>query len=65
MAGGFGDPFAFPYVHNWYNILANYVPAETVAAAISGEHPWTDPEIVASSISSLAIMVARFRLLSR
>lgn len=48
MAGGFGDPFAFPYVHNWYNILANYVPAETVAAAISGEHPWTDPEIVAS-----------------
>ncbi|MCY3867302.1 MAG: extracellular solute-binding protein [Chloroflexi bacterium] len=48
MAGGFGDPFAFPYAHNWYNILANYVPAETVAAAISGEHPWTDPEIVAS-----------------
>ena len=48
MAGGFGDPFAFPYVHNWYNILANYVPPETVAAAISGEHPWTDPEIVAS-----------------
>ncbi len=48
MAVGWGDPHAFPLAHNWYNVLANYVPVETVAAAISGEHPWTDPDIVAS-----------------
>ena len=48
MAIGWGDPHAFPLVHNWYNILANYVPAETVAAMISGEHPFSDPEVVAS-----------------
>ncbi len=48
MAIGWGDPHAFPLVHNWYNILANYVPTETVAAMISGEHPFSDPEVVAS-----------------
>ena len=48
MALGWGNPHAFSLAHNWYNILANYVPVETVAAAISGEHPFSDPEIVAS-----------------
>ncbi len=48
IAIGWGDPNAFPLLHNWYNILANYVPADTVAAMISGEHPFSDPEVVAS-----------------
>ncbi len=48
MALGWGNPHAFSLVHNWYNILANYVPSETVAAMISGEHPFSDPEVVAS-----------------
>ena len=48
MAAGWGEGHAGPLVLNWYNILGNYVPAETVAAAISGEHPFSDREIVAS-----------------
>ena len=24
---GWGDPHAFPLMHNWYNVLANYVPS--------------------------------------
>ncbi len=44
---GYGsNPFYI--VHNWYNVINNYLPDSTVAAAISGEHPWNDPEIVAS-----------------
>lgn len=49
MAIGWGDRHAFLLMHNWYNILANYVPAETVAAMISGEHPFADPEVAADT----------------
>jgi raffinose/stachyose/melibiose transport system substrate-binding protein len=48
MAVGWGSPMAFPLAHNWYNVLNNYVSVDTIAAAISGEHPWNDPEIVRS-----------------
>ena len=48
MAVGWGSPNAFAIAHNWYNVLNNYVDTDTIAAAISGEHPWNDPEIVRS-----------------
>jgi raffinose/stachyose/melibiose transport system substrate-binding protein len=48
MAVGWGSPNAFAIAHNWYNVLNNYVSVDTIAAAISGEHPWNDPEIVRS-----------------
>ena len=52
---GFDTPIALAYggnpfhvVHNWYNVLNNYVAESTVAAAVSGEHPWNGPEFVES-----------------
>ena len=39
---------AFPIVHTWYNVLNNYIPESTMTAAVSGEHPWNDPEFVAA-----------------
>ncbi len=48
MAAGWADWGGFPISHNWYNVLANSVPSDTVAAAISGEYPWNSPDIVAS-----------------
>lgn len=48
MAAGWADWGGFPISHNWYNVLANSVPSDKVAAAISGEYPFNSPDIVAS-----------------
>ena len=46
MAAGWADINGMALTHNWYPILQNWVGPGLVASAISGEHPWNDPEIV-------------------
>lgn len=46
MAAGWADINGMALTHNWYPILQNLVGPDMIAAAISGEHPWTDPGIV-------------------